>query len=427
MIDWVRGDMLGLGIPAHRVSLAAGGEAFLTRAFRAAGALSSDNRVTRITRFEECPGGSTGSKLFLSVDYQTPSPQLHSDLFVKFSRDFDNEIRDRARIQMQSEVQFALLSRGPDFPITVPKCYFADYHEASGSGILITRRIPYGIGDTEPQYGKCLDYLMPGALAHYQALISALAQLAGSQKAGRQADLIEKLFPFDPGRLVVSTRSAYTAQQIRNRVARYSDFASAYPQFLPENIRSADFIARLAEQAPRFMELEPKARKILASKPGFIALCHWNANVDNAWYWRNSSGELECGLMDWGHVSQMNIAMALWGCMSAAETDIWNKHLEELLALFATEFQRSGGPAVDPGELKLHILLYAGTMGLNWLLDAPAMILARISGLDQLNGRRDERFRNNETARTQLQFMTVFLNLWETQNMAEVLRCMEET
>src|SRR5438093_980510 len=89
-LAWVTGDTLGLQMPAHAAALRDGGADFLTAAFRAMGALAPDNRVTRITQFEECPGGSTGRKLLLSVDYETPAANLHRELFVKFSRDFDD-------------------------------------------------------------------------------------------------------------------------------------------------------------------------------------------------------------------------------------------------------------------------------------------------------------------------------------------------
>jgi hypothetical protein len=326
---------------------------------------------------------------------------------------------------MEREVQFALLSRSPGFPIAVPTCYFSDYHQASGTGILITQRVRFGSGDIEQHYDKCLDDQMPEPLQHYKALIRALARLAGTHKAGRLPGIVERHFPFDASKLSVSKRKLYTPQQISNRVARYADFAAAHPGILRENIRSAGFIARLADEAPRFMSLVPVANKTLASQPECIALCHWNANVDNGWFWRNTEGELECGLMDWGNVSQMNVAMALWGCLSAAETDLWNNHLEELLQLFTLEFENCGGAALDIEELKLHILLYAGTMGLTWLLDAPPLILELVPELPEVQSRFDVRIRHVEAARAQLQIMTVFLNLWETQDMGRVLNRLE--
>lgn len=424
-IDWIRGDSLGRDIPAHSDALRAGGAAFLTDAFRAAGSISADNSIVAITGFQEISGGSTGRKLLLSVEYDKPSPDLHGDLFVKFSRDFDDELRDRARTQMELEVLFALLSQSPNFPIVVPVCYFSDFHHESGTGILITERIHYGEGAVEPHYPKCLDYRMPDQLAHYRALITALARLAGSHKAGLLSGVVEDYFPFEPARLTVSLRESYTPEQIGDRVRQFAGFASRYPQILPENIRSEEFLVRLATEAPRFQAMESVATRILQSKPDMIALCHWNAHVDNAWFWRNARGEMECGLMDWGNVSQMNLAMAIWGCLSAAELFIWNDHLDELLQLFVDEFRRSGGPAIDVVELKQHMIIYVSMMGLAWMLDAPQLILKRVPDLVRARDRLDPLIQENERARSQLLIMSAFLNLWERQDMENLLDQME--
>ena len=133
-IDWIAGDTFGLQIPAHIDALREGGTSFLTEAFRKAVAIDESNSVTGITRFEECPGGGTGAKLYLSLEYEKPAPGLPTDLFVKFSRAFGNDMRDRQKIQMESEVWLALLSRVPEFPVSVPKCMFADYHRETRTG-----------------------------------------------------------------------------------------------------------------------------------------------------------------------------------------------------------------------------------------------------------------------------------------------------
>ena len=59
-------------------------------------------------------------------------------MFVKFSRDFDNPLRDHGRTQMESDVRFAALSLAPGFPIAVPRAQYADYHTETGTGILIS-------------------------------------------------------------------------------------------------------------------------------------------------------------------------------------------------------------------------------------------------------------------------------------------------
>ena len=118
--DLFTGDATGLAIPAHPESFQIAGAEFLTRAFRTFGALSEDNAVARIASLEHCPGGSTGAKLFMTVEYQHPDPALHTELFVKFSRDFGDPRRDWQKTEMESEAPFMAISRLPGFPIRVP-------------------------------------------------------------------------------------------------------------------------------------------------------------------------------------------------------------------------------------------------------------------------------------------------------------------
>jgi hypothetical protein len=423
--DWVRGDALGLEIPVHAAALRRGGAAFLTRTFRAAGALGPDHAVARITQFAEISGGSTGRKLSLAVEYEKPAPGLPTELFAKFSRDFDDPRRDAARTQMEREVRFALLSRQPQFPIAVPACCFADYHAASGSGLLITARVPFGTDGIEPQHAKAMDYRMPDAPAHYRALLRTLARLAGTERSGRLSDSVARDFPFDPQALAVARRAPHTPAQIAERVAQYAGFASTHPRLVPGHLRSPAFLARLADEAPRLQALASAAEHMLQHAPHLVALCHWNAHVDNAWFWRDGAGELRCGLLDWGNVSRMNLAMPLWGCLSGAEPELWDAHLDELLALFAAEFARSGGTALDLAELELHLAIYAGLMGLAWLLDCPAWIQARVPALREVESRRDPRIEQDERVRTQLLLLLNFLNLWQRQDMAQLISRLE--
>jgi hypothetical protein len=99
---WAIGDQHGLAFPADPMALRSDGTRFRTEALRAFGALR-DNSVTKITEFREVAGGSTGGKVVLSVEYHQPAPVLHRDVFVKFSRDLDNPVRDRGKTQMEPE------------------------------------------------------------------------------------------------------------------------------------------------------------------------------------------------------------------------------------------------------------------------------------------------------------------------------------
>lgn len=412
----VRGDVTGLAIPAHADALRAGGATLLSTAFQAFGSLDPGTRVARITRFENCPGGSTGQKLFLSVEYDPPAPQLHGDLFVKFSRDFSDPLRDRGRFEMASEVRFAALSRLADFPVSVPRAYYADYHQESGTGVLITQRIPFGVGGIEPQHQKCLDHELADPASYYRAIVTALARLAGAHKGGRLRADVDVQFPFDPQAAAAADRIRYDERQLRELVTAYAEFATKYPQLLPASIRAPGFVSALERDACRFLAHEATIKQFLQSNHDLVALCHWNAHIDNAWFWRDAAGALQCGLIDWGRVRQMNVAYALWGSLSGASLEVWDRHLQEFLELFAGEFHAHGGPRLDVEELKLNLQLYIATMGLAWMLEAPARILFRLPEAAGASGPRDPVFRRSETARNQLHIFTVFLHLWQTQD-----------
>jgi hypothetical protein len=371
--------------------------------------------VAAITECAEVGGGSTGRKLRLSVDYLEQGP--HPDLFVKFSRDFDDPERDRGRTQMAPEVAFAALARRDGFPVTVPTVLFADYHRASGTGVLITERIPFGDNGVEPQYAKCTDYDIPDQLGHYRALLTAVARLAGTDRSGALSHRLTA----DMEELSVGERPALDEGRLLRRVDRLAQFADAHPGLLPGNVRSASFLARLSAMLPTLLECEPLIWRELRGSQDLIALCHWNANVDNAWFWRDEAGTLQCGLMDWGCVGQMNVAMAIWGAMCSAETDLWDHHLGELLTGFADEYRTYGGPAVDVELLTRHVLLYASVMGMTWLLDVPAHVRSQVPDATATTTRFSPGVADVESVRCRLQMMTNVLNLWQTHDVEGLL------
>jgi hypothetical protein len=420
-VEWLPGDATGLSFPAHAAALREGGTAFLSAAFHAFGVLDEYNEVVAIDRFEEVSGGSTGRKAVLSVRYATPQDGLPTDLFVKFSRDFDNAVRDVGRTQMEPEVRFAALARTGGFPITAPATQFADYHRESGTGLIISERIPFGTGHIEHQYHKCLDYEMPEQAAHYRALLTAVARLAGTQRSGRlPADLVAQ-FPVDLQAATVGEQPTFTAEQLQRRLSRLAEFVENSPGLFAQNLRAPGFLTDFRIQAPELIRNEPKVWRYLSDAVDHIALCHWNANVDNAWFWRTDDGELCCGLMDWGCLSRMNMAMAIWGSMSGAETALWNEYLDDLLETFCREVALCGGPLLEPSQLERQLVLYAALMGITWLLDVPALIRKRLPDAGPHTMRTDPRIKTDEGVRAPLQMLTNMLNLWQTRGGATAL------
>lgn len=415
--QWVTGDRTGIAIPATGGALLEGGADWLTRAFRAMGAMSDDNRVEAITAARAFVAGGTGAKQVLSVRYARPEPGLFDDLFVKFSRNYAEPSADNARHHMEPEVRFAALSRTPGFPVTVADCLFADFERASGTGLMITRAIPFGRDGIEPHYGKCLDHEIPEVLDHYRTLVGALGSLAGCFKAGRLPAYVAGEFPFDRAQAIASDRLPDVDRLLR-KVDRYRAFAEAHPRLLPAAIRSPAFLADLRAGALAFHAREDAIKAFLHGRDEMIALCHWNANSDNAWYWRDAGGALHCGLLDWGSVGQMPVAMSLWGCLSSAEDWVWRDHLGELLTLFAQACAEAGGPVLAVEDLAEHLLYYAAMMGLVWLMDAPPRIAREVAELADCTGPLDPRILASETARVQLRMMTNFMRHWQAQDLS---------
>lgn len=422
---WVIGDHSGVAIPVAPHGIRVGGAGFLTAAMRRSGTLGLDNHVARVTQCDEVGGGSTGRKMLMSVEYAAPDARLPTELFVKLSRDLDDPARDRGRTQMEPEVRFAALAQAPGFPITVPTTMFADYHRGTGTGILITERIAFGRNGIEPQYHKCLDYEMPEPVEHYRAVVTAIARLAGTHRAGVLPAELASTFPVDLQAATVGERPPLTADKLHRKLIRLTEFAQSHPKMLPPNVCEPAFLSALAEQAPRVLTAEPATWHRLATDSDHIALCHWNANVDNAWFWRDADGVLRCGLMDWGCVSQLNVAMALWGALSAAETSLWDRHFDELVQLFVTEAHRCGGPAMNAERLRDHTLLYAVMMGVVWLLDVPALIRQRFGDGARSMTRFDDGIRDDESVRAPLQMFTNILNLWQTHDVGRLLETVE--
>jgi hypothetical protein len=419
---WATGDVFGLEIPATPEALLAGGSDFLTQAFHASGALAPENRVERIESAQAFFGGGTGKKQLLTLRYASPAPGLPTQLFVKYSRNFDHELWDRARQVMVSEAKFAVLSRTPDFPVAVPTCLFADVEAASGTGLIITECIPYGRDGVEPLYPKCMDFDVPKPVEHYQAILRGLARLSGTHRSGRLPAAFDREFPYDGKRAAAAFAIGTPLEKLVQRAQRMFDFIERYPRLFPDNVRAPAFHQQFLRDLPDVVAAEAKIRNILYGAPELIAFAHWNANIDNCWFWRDAAGELQAGFIDWANAGQLSVAQSISGAISGAEPAIWNDHLDELLAGFVDEFAAQGGPHLRVDQLRLHILLIVAVSGVAYGMGAPIAVEREITNIDTLESYRDERFRQHENARIQLHMMTKMLNVWETRKLGDMIR-----
>lgn len=414
----VTGTGTGVAFPTKVENLLAAGPEFLTRAFRATGALAPDNSVTAITASREFFGGGMGRKLCLSVEYGRADPGLHTELFAKFTREFGDPLLALFGPLMEPEVRFALLSRRPGFPVKVPCCYFADYSADPVCGLLITERVPYGQGDVLPCPEKGMDWQLDDPLPYYTALVDAAATLAGSHKAGALGPDVDRQFPFDADAVDPGSRIPYTMETLAAQLARVREFAAAAPQLFPTGLDIETFLA----EVPMVLELEEAIRRQLNHATGMIALCHWNLNLDNAWFERRADGGLDAGLLDWGSVAQMNIAQSFFGITCAAEPDFLARHEAALVARFVERYAAAGGPVVAAERMHFLVKLSMAVLGTAWMLDAPAIVARELPDFAAVADRFDPKLTGNFLARAQSHLLMVFISEWQNQNIGDALR-----
>jgi hypothetical protein len=419
---WARGDIFHLDIPADAETLRTGGAEFLTRAFHVSGALAPHNRVSRIVETREFVGGGTGKKLLLTLAYELPEPTLSERLFIKFSRNFDNELWDRARLTMVSEANFSVLSRSPDFPVTVPACAFADVESKSGTGLIISQCITYGRNGVEALYPKCMDYIVPEPVEHYKAILRGLARLSGTHRAGGLSPDFDSRFPYDRQRAAAVFTIRVPEDKLIQRANRMFDFVQRYPQLFPANVRQHGFREQFIRDIPDVVAAQDRISNALYGNPDFIAFAHWNANIDNCWFWRDAAGALQCGFMDWANAGQISVSQSISGAISGAETFVWNDHLDELLTVYIDEYAARGGPRLSLEDVRLQNLLIVAMSGVAYSMGAPIAVEREIENIDAVESYQDACFHTHENARIQLHMMTKTLNVWQTRQLGDVVR-----
>eukprot|EP00439_Symbiodinium_sp_Y106_P060079 s2916_g8.t2 len=385
------GCLFGLDFPLSAEEMASEkfGPAWLTEAFHAAGTLPADNRVTKVLRAEDLAvkgfdaAGGAAMKMFLTVEYEKPGPDLHTELFCKYPYPFDQFPVERRQISSYGDVD------GPEiavqmllahlFPFRTAKFYFGDVCRETTNFILISEKIEFSQrGRIEqgkvveqidykpyqvlPVCGKFQDWLLPDPAEYYCCLFRAMGQLAAWDKQGRYNDYFG---PLDSAQLqrLAAQRREIKAQQVESQrasVARILDTAidfmtnvipSMVPGFLLEGGRLGKIKEDLLEMLPHFPGMSGQYQ---FTDPNYVAAMHANLQAGhNAFFWRDEHDTLACGVLDWGGFSRMAFCMNFLGCLSGADPEVLVAHEEGIIRCFRDEYARCGGPHLPLDELLL--------------------------------------------------------------------------
>ncbi len=342
------GDHYGIDFPFSIAMLSEFGAEFLTAAFRAAGTIAADNSVTEIVALEPLAMKGASENALLTVVYAKNSPELHTKLFVKFPP-AAVELKFGLSRMARGEVAMQRLASERNLPVATAKYYFGDHAAATTNYILVTERIAFGVAPIEPAYRKGYDQDVPNVEEHYLVLARALASVVAAHKTGALGHDLETIFPF-----AQAMRDFHPVADAEGRIDRLIDFIGRIaPQLFAPQATTPAFLAQWREDLLFGLAHKDAVIAYLRQNIDYTGLCHPNLNVDNAWYWRDASGDLQVGLLDWGGAGQMSIAQALSGMMMMPDPDMHIRLVRDVIDSFITEYQRLSGLELNRDELLL--------------------------------------------------------------------------
>lgn len=370
------GQRYGMKFPHTREQLDSKefGPEWMTKAFHASKVMPADNKVKKIISTKQLGGGGAADKALIVVEYEKPSPDLHTKLFMKFPYPMEGARRsDRmnSSVMLQQDCMEvdALRLLEAYLPFRVTKYYFADISFQTSNFILLTEFVNYGDSkkplkdfapwEIEPPYEKFLDDEQWGdrTWEYYKQMTWATATMSGHFKAGKfgNPEELAKYFP----------------------VQGFAPEGMDGKTFGVKMKMGAEFISQVAKElfppdviTPDAMEEWKRTLNIAntyTGEFGFIGnmddkykvMMHGNMNADNTYWTRDEEGNLQIGVLDWGGLGIAPFPSKLWWCNYAAEFHFFEAHLDELLQYFCTTYMEAGGPEVDFETTKKFFLIAA--------------------------------------------------------------------
>lgn len=411
------GEFWNIKFPRSPEELRAMGPAWLTKAMHTAGTLPKDNEVVKFTKFQVKAGdvtkegtadenmwGGAGCKVLMSVEYKNGPGGLTEGMFVKMPHEFTgkNE-RYKNSITLAnmdwSEVMFLNLLAGKT-PVRTPRCYFADMNRATTNSIIIMETIPYaepetrdvGPGEFFPAAGKYRDWAIPDPVELYYAHAKGLGQFCAYYKQisanTEQVDLCfqeEGPFRYRQG-LYYHTGNHTWADRDSMFLGLLQDnwgFAQACgfppnvatgfvqlghdfclkvaPQFFPEDLVSKKFSDKVFNEMHEMAHYLAEFGFYTNMMPEYWSLGHPNAQIDNAFFWRDYSGVVMAGLTDFGSMGHLPMPTMLSGGWCGAEPEMMDEHEDKLVKVFLAEYEKAGGIHLDFEDFFLHLKLGQAT------------------------------------------------------------------
>jgi len=390
------GMIYGLEFPWNEALLDEFGPEWLTKAFHTVGSLDKDNKVTKVILEQKIKvtTGNNGGKFLFEVEYEKDQPELHKKLFAKVPFALEGATKsDRLSSSVYKQPAelweintYRLLEA--TLPMKTPKFYYGDISNETSNWIIITERIDFHDFDgnnfgkplkkkdplpafqIEGPYDKCIDHNLRGnEKDYYSCLIRVGAKMAGMHKAGKMGphEILAKSFawhpdPSDPAAWGVNPNASTgeVPKQMKAKIDMAVTFISDIGKVLfPKYATKEPFLTKLRTTIMTLCAYSSEINFWKFSNYDYVALGHMNLNVDNAYFWRNAEGQLDCGVFDWGNMGAGCMGHKLWWWFYCRDYEPFKRNLGKDLDLFIECYKSGGGPALDKGTMEMMIIITA--------------------------------------------------------------------
>mmetsp|Transcript_75238 Transcript_75238/g.166438 ORF Transcript_75238/g.166438 Transcript_75238/m.166438 type:complete len:719 (-) Transcript_75238:109-2265(-) len=448
----------GIVFPWSEDQLAEWGPGWLTKAFHIAGTLESSNRVTALTMEPKVKvtAGNNAGKFIFEVEYLHDRPDLHKKLFAKIpfplsgmtKNDRQSSSVNKQPMDLYEINSYRLFESA--MPMKVPKFYFGDISNVTTNYILILERVPFAeIGNlsksflapglVEGPYEKCKDFqLKSPAKDYYMQILRCHAKLGGATKKGLMGSV-----DFHVGNVMTPMANindptswgmnpmACTGMppktlisQLRVGIKFFSETAKV---IFPEYMTQQSFITKFVNTVMTLSAYSAEINYWKHSNVDYLTLGHQNLNMDNAYFWRDDKGKLDCGIFDFGGFGYGPLHHRIWWGFNCGEFEDIKENLVEYIGAFISMYQAYGGPELEYNVLKQGIIITA-LQNMMWMVAAIPDTLRMCPAKDwgTIQDRHDPRIAgdigNKSTLRTTLKVLENGLRMIEEMRGSDLVQ-----
>jgi hypothetical protein len=404
----VEGEFWGLKFPFTPTMFREWGPAWLTTAMHAAGTLPADNEITEFGQFDvvgedvantdsiggdSTDWGGAGPKVLLTVKFKNGPGELTEAMFVKFAHEYKPK-NERQKLSVNypvpsgwSECMF-YNSLGGRLPVKTPRGYFCEMSRKTTNYILVTERIPYGsktkkefaAGEILAPPAKYRDWDLQNAADYYYAHAKTMANFfAWSRKTNAITDQVKLLFneqkTLDFSTFIGGAMKGVSWEERDKGFVKFMNdpnikpivptmglngetakgflqvgmdfFTDRAPHCFPKDLVEKSYLDKYKKECDEMASYCAEMTFYFQIMPEYTTLAHPNAQVDNAFYWRDEAAAMQCGLLDWDGATQIPMPQCLGNAWMGAESDMMDEHEEKLIKLFLDEYKKASGEELD--------------------------------------------------------------------------------